>query len=62
MDVNEKFNLYHRLNPHQQRAAKERAKREARFGYCPTCRRYGWIEDNCCCECGCPVEKGGNHG
>jgi len=62
VDINERFNFYHRLNPHQQRAAMERAKRDVRFDYCPTCRRYCWIEENYCRECGCPVERGGQNG
>jgi len=49
------------LNPHQKRAAKERAKRETKFDYCPTCRRYRWLTLSSgqwiCNECGCPAEE-----
>lgn len=48
------------LNPHQQRAARERREAKIAFRYCPTCRRYSWMakENNkwVCRECGCPEE------
>jgi len=49
------------LNPHQRRAARERAGQQIKFGYCPTCRRYRWMTLNnrrwVCNECGCPAEE-----
>jgi hypothetical protein len=63
MDINERLNLYHRLNPHQQRAARER-RSEPQFLWCAACRRYRWTYTGntgrrYCRECGCLVEKGG---
>jgi len=49
------------LNPHQKRAAKERAQQKTKFDYCPTCRRYRWMKLNnrqwVCNECGCLTEE-----
>gem|GEM_PF-2361709 len=49
------------LNPHQKRAAKERAQQETKFSYCSTCHRYCWMvrrnNNWVCFECGCPVKE-----
>jgi len=60
--VPEIVDIDRRMNPHQQRAARERRKSDVRFSYCPTCRRYRWLEDNRCRDCGCSAEKGGQNG
>jgi len=60
--VSEAMDIDQSLNPHQQRVARERRNSNVRFGYCPTCRRYRWLKDNHCRDCGCSVQEGGQNG
>ena len=61
MGINDRFSLHQRLNPHQQKAAKERKRRKVKMVYCIVCRRYCWAEIGYdayhCLECGCVIPK-----